>query len=69
MGAIDLPELMTVEETAALLRIKEGTLHKWCQAGKIPHIAIGRRIRRFRREDLDEWIQGNQAEVHIRRRR
>lgn len=49
------PEVLTLEEAAALLRVEVGALRAWAQAGEVP----GRRLGddwRFRREALLDWL-------------
>lgn len=55
-------ELLTVPETAKLLRLSVGTIRAWVLYRKIPYCKFGGRIR-FRRHDLDEFIQRNTVAV------
>lgn len=52
--------LLTQEEAAQYLGTTVGTLNTWRHYGKntIPYVRWGNRIR-YRREDLDAWIQSN----------
>lgn len=52
--------LLTQEEAAQYLGTTVGTLNTWRHYGKntIPYVRWGNRIR-YRREDLDAWIQAN----------
>ena len=52
--------LLTQEEAAKYLGTTVGTLNTWRHLGKqkIPYVRWGNRIR-YRREDLDAWIQAN----------
>lgn len=56
----DLPELCTTQEIAALLRVEPQTVLKWTsQEGGLQDITFGnraRRVRRFRKEDLREYL-------------
>jgi excisionase family DNA binding protein len=54
---------LTAEEAALHLRIAVGTLYNKLAAGeKIPHRKLGRSLR-FRRSELDAWIEAqNQPE-------
>ena len=50
-------ELLTPAEAAEILRISPATLPRWRWAGEGPDfVRIGRSIR-YRREDLDRYIQ------------
>ena len=47
----DLPLMLTIEETAALLRVSKNTVYNLCKSGEIPFIKKGRRILIYR-DDL-----------------
>ena len=48
---------MTAREAAQYLGYKLGSLYNKCAAGEIPHLRLGRALR-FRRADLDAWVDG-----------
>ena len=48
--------LLNVKQVAEYLQLKESTIYSWAQDGKIPAIKIGRTWR-FRRADLDTWLE------------
>lgn len=51
-----LPELLTVEEVAALLRVERGTLYTWNYMGRGPVCQkVGSRLR-YRRSDVLAWL-------------
>ncbi len=50
--------LWNVKQVAKYLQLKESTIYSWAQDGKIPAIKIGRTWR-FRRADLDEWLENH----------
>ncbi len=50
--------LMTIEEVASYLRLSKDTVYRMAQAGKIPASKVGQQWR-FRREDVDEWLERN----------
>ena len=47
--------LMSFEEAAAYLGIRNATLYKYTSSRKVTFIKVGRLVK-FRREDLDHWI-------------
>lgn len=49
------PDIMTVEEVAAYLRVAERTVYEWAQKGEIPCGKLGASWR-FRRADIDAWV-------------
>ena len=51
-----LPDVMTIEEASAYLRISLSTLYKVSQQSKIPCQKVGRQWR-FHRRALDRWLE------------
>ncbi|MDZ4057649.1 MAG: helix-turn-helix domain-containing protein [Polynucleobacter sp.] len=49
-------KLMTLQEVADYLQIKERTIYQWAQNGKIPGFKLGSAWR-FKKADLDLWIE------------
>lgn len=52
-----MSNLMTFEECRTYLNVSERTLRRYVGAKEIPFYKIGRQIR-FRREKIDEWLEG-----------
>ena len=53
---MDPDGLLNVKQVAQYLQLKESTIYSWAQDGKMPAIKIGRTWR-FRRTDLDAWLE------------
>lgn len=53
-------EFLTVAEVAALLKLNQQTIRNWIDAGTLPAVRIGRRVRILRR-DLDELLERSQG--------
>ena len=51
-----LPDVLTIYETSAYLRIPLSSMYKLAQEGKIPCQKVGRHWR-FRRQALDRWLE------------
>jgi len=49
--------LLTVREVAALTGFSEGTLRHWVSQGRIPFVRISARCVRFRRTDIESWLE------------
>ena len=49
------PEIMTVEEVAAYLRVSEKTVYGWAKNGEIPCGKLGAAWR-FLRQDVEDWV-------------
>lgn len=53
--------LLTIEEAAGYLRVSKTSLRRWTNEGRLDCVRIGVRAeRRFRREDLDRFLQSPQ---------
>ncbi len=57
MSGVDVTaaEFLTVEEAAAILKVKPSTLRAWVRDGRMPCYRLGPRATRFTRELLDEF--------------
>jgi excisionase family DNA binding protein len=54
-----LPTLLTIEEVADQLQVTPRTIERWIVSREIPPpIRIGRRVRRWKVDELQEWIDG-----------
>jgi excisionase family DNA binding protein len=61
MAQIDFPILLTVRETAELLRTTRRAIYAMVERGQIPGVTrIGRRLL-FRRDDMLEYLDRNRA--------
>jgi excisionase family DNA binding protein len=49
--------LLDIEEVAALTGFSVGTLYHWVSQRRIPVVRISSRCVRFRRSDIDSWLQ------------
>jgi PTS system nitrogen regulatory IIA component len=49
-------KLMTLQDVAEFLQIKERTVYDWAKKGKIPGFKLGN-VWRFKPEDLNIWIE------------
>ena len=53
-------DILTIREVAEYLQVTERTLYRLAQQKKIPAFKVGNAWR-FRREDLDRWIESQTA--------
>ncbi len=52
--------IMTTSEVAYFLRVHPNTVRHWTNKGLLPSFRLGtRRDRRFRREDVDDFLRQN----------
>jgi excisionase family DNA binding protein len=49
--------LLTAAEVAKLTGFAEGTIRHFTSERKIPYVRISARCIRFRRSDIDSWLQ------------
>jgi excisionase family DNA binding protein len=49
------PLLLTLRETARLLRLSQRTVWQYAHDGKLPCVRFGRALR-FPRKELEEWL-------------
>jgi excisionase family DNA binding protein len=56
-------ELLTVQETAAILRLKVSTIRAWVCQKRIPYIKLGGRSVRIRRADALAFIDCGRVEA------
>jgi excisionase family DNA binding protein len=57
---LEMPDLLTVTQVAALLRLNPQTIRNWIDAGTFPARHIGRRVR-IKRTDLDAFIDSHSS--------
>jgi excisionase family DNA binding protein len=51
------PELLTDQQAAEILAVEPRTIRLWRQTRGLPHIKITSKVIRFRRPDLDAWLE------------
>ncbi len=54
-----LPEVLTVEEAAAFLRVNRKTLYEAVRLGSVPGVIRLGRVIRISKSALISWVQGN----------
>lgn len=57
----DKPKLLRIKEAAEMLGINPETLRRWDNQGRLQAVRLGKRKdRRYKLEDLQKVIEGNQ---------
>jgi excisionase family DNA binding protein len=51
-------DLMTVADVASILKVNQQTVRNWIDAGKLPALHVGRRVR-IRRVDFDQLLKAS----------
>ncbi len=59
--AEDVDQLLTAQEVAALLRVRSAYVYELARNRALPCVRIGRRIVRFRIEDVRSYIEQQHA--------
>ena len=54
--------ILTIREVAALLRVVDKTVYTMAQRSEMPAFKV-RGQWRFKREDIDQWIEGQKADA------
>ncbi|NUN23902.1 MAG: helix-turn-helix domain-containing protein [Candidatus Jettenia caeni] len=55
--------VLTLKEAANYLKIKLSTIYNWSCRGILPACKLGGRLNRYRKSDLDNFINSNMIEV------
>jgi excisionase family DNA binding protein len=50
-------ELLTIQQLSELTGFSKGTLYHWVSQHRIPVVRLSSRCIRFRRSDIDAWLQ------------
>jgi predicted DNA-binding transcriptional regulator AlpA len=57
-AVLDVPELLTTAEVAALLKVNRPTLSRWRSAGAGPRVTwLTANLPRYQRADVVEWLR------------
>ncbi len=59
---VTLPSFLTTEEVLGYLKVNPRTIYRLIRSGELPAIRIGRQWR-FRRSDLNTWIDRQRSMV------
>jgi excisionase family DNA binding protein len=51
--------LKTAEQVAQIIGVTKGEVWKWARAGRLPAVRLGRRVVRFRDEDVNAFIRAH----------
>jgi excisionase family DNA binding protein len=57
---LELPQVLTAAEVAALYRVRVDTIYTWARDGRLPAVRMGNRLR-FRRADVEALLAGGAA--------
>lgn len=60
-GQANVSEILTAAEVAERLKMKVSWVYTETRAGRIPHIKLGPRYRRYRWEAIEEWVAAQES--------
>lgn len=58
---------LTIRQVAEYLQVTERTIYKLAWAGQLPGFKVGNTWR-FKKEDIDKWIEANKRSMHDSKR-
>jgi excisionase family DNA binding protein len=58
-SATDVQEWVTIRDAAEYLKVSVGFLRKAVRLRRVPFARAGSKALRFRRSDLDRWLESN----------
>ncbi|MGD1086072.1 MAG: helix-turn-helix domain-containing protein [Verrucomicrobiota bacterium] len=62
-------ELWTEEKAASFLAVKPRTVRLWRQTRGLPHIRITSKVIRYRKSDIDDWLERRRVAIVAEPRR
>jgi excisionase family DNA binding protein len=48
--------LLAIDEVAQMLAVTKSMIYAWVHQNKIPYVKLGKRLLRFREEDIIAWV-------------
>lgn len=60
-------QAMTIRQVAKYLQVTEKTIYKLAWTGKLPGFKVGNTWR-FKKEDIDRWIEASKRNVRVSKR-
>ena len=60
-------DVMTAEEVSELLKVSLVTVWRWTSSGYLPHMHLGLRMVRYRRDMIEKWMNKKSQAGHQNR--
>lgn len=51
-----MDKLLDVSELSEILGVTKATIYSWTSQNKIPHIKLSKRLLKFRKDEITDWI-------------
>lgn len=55
--------MLSYADVAAVLGVQKSTLYAWVSCRQIPFVRLGKRLVRFKREAIEQWVSARSTEV------
>ena len=52
-----MQRLLNIDELSAILGVTKSTIYAWTSQNKIPHIKLGKKLLKFREDEIMAWIE------------
>ena len=52
-----MPELLTAQEVADILKVEKGQIYRMKAKGEIPFVKVGDKLVRFDKDEITAWIK------------
>ena len=62
-----MEQLLTIEQIADFLQVKQSTIYAWVHQEFIPHIKVGRLVR-FQQSKITEWLEKRETAGRLSRK-
>ena len=59
-----IERLWDAGDVADYLKVSEKTIYRWADQGTIPSLKIGKKLVRFRPEEVAKWALSNKGDPH-----
>ncbi|MCB0364764.1 MAG: helix-turn-helix domain-containing protein [Bdellovibrionales bacterium] len=59
-----IERLWDVSDVAKFLNISKKTIYRWADQGTIPSLKLGKKLVRFRPEEVAKWALSNKGDPH-----
>ncbi len=60
-----MERLLDIEELSEILGVTKATIYSWTSQNKIPHIKLSRRLLKFRKGEIMEWIKQKSVSADV----
>ena len=66
-GLIVMDKLLTIEQVADFLQVKQSTIYAWIHQQYIPYVKVGRLVR-FQKSRVEKWLEDRERGGRLSKR-